>query len=317
MRARDVGDDADLGARDLGEVRDLAGRAHRHLQHPGRLTAARREDRQRQADLGVEAAGRAQHVAERSERRRHELLGRRLARSSPVTATTWPRNCARARRARDRPARGADRRRRSRRRPRSPAGRPRARATTTPAAPAADRLRRERRTRRRARPAARRRAARRSTARLSSATPANDGAARARLQQRPVHRPRRRSRACACGRAHAAPPAARAKRGGLLAIVEVAPRGADDLVVLVPLAGDEHDVAGPGGASRRRDRRAPVDLDVVAARRSAERAGRELDTAGAPDPIDDHGDDAGRVLGARIVGRDDRQRRRRARRSRP
>ena len=39
---------------------------------------------------------------------------------------------------------------------------------------------------------------------------------------------------------------------GLLPVVEVAPLGAHDLVVLVPLAGDEHRVAGPGG------RRAPA-----------------------------------------------------------
>src|SRR3954447_923334 len=61
------------------------------------------------------------------------------------------------------------------------------------------------------------------------------------------------------------------------------------LALLVPLAGDHHDVAGLGHPDRLLDRGAPVDLDLDA-RATA---------------FDDLGDDRARVLAARVVGRDD------------
>ena len=67
------------GPRDLGQVGDLAVPAHRHLQHPGRLVAGRGQDRERQADVGVEAAGGAADGAQRAQRRGAQLLGRGLA----------------------------------------------------------------------------------------------------------------------------------------------------------------------------------------------------------------------------------------------
>ena len=71
----------------------------------------------------------------------------------------------------------------------------------------------------------------------------------------------RAARSSGEGRAHAgsAGSAARERLArGLLAVVEVALLGADDLVVLVALAGDEHHVARPGQRRGERDGRAPV-----------------------------------------------------------
>ena len=50
----DVGDHADVGLGDRRQLGDLAGAAHRHLEHEHLGAGGRREDRQRQADLGVE-----------------------------------------------------------------------------------------------------------------------------------------------------------------------------------------------------------------------------------------------------------------------
>ncbi len=84
------------------------------------------------------------------------------------------------------------------------------------------------------------------------------------------------------------------KRGELagsdLAIVEVDRLGAEDLVGLVSLAGDDHHIARPGERQRERDRGTAVgfDEDVVATL-----PGHALD---------DLGDDRLRVFAARIVG---------------
>ena len=50
----------------------------------------------------------------------------------------------------------------------------------------------------------------------------------------------------------------------LFAIVEALPLAADDLIVLVALAGDQHDVFGPGRSDGRGDGGAPIRLDEVA-----------------------------------------------------
>src|SRR5438477_590716 len=69
--------------------------------------------------------------------------------------------------------------------------------------------------------------------------------------------------------------------------------GADDLVVLVPLAGDQDEVARAREAEREGDGRAPVRLDQVAGH------------ARGTHPLLDVGEDAERVLGARVVGGED------------
>jgi hypothetical protein len=81
--------------------------------------------------------------------------------------------------------------------------------------------------------------------------------------------------------------------GRLLAVVEVDLGLAEDLVVLVPLAGDEHHVAGAGETHRHADGRSPVGLD--------EDLGAGLAHAG-----DDGVDDGARLLGARVVRGDHR-----------
>jgi hypothetical protein len=83
----------------------------------------------------------------------------------------------------------------------------------------------------------------------------------------------------------------RARRGGLLAIVEVDLGGAEDLVVLVALAGDHHDVARRGLGHRRADRGAAIDVDV-------ERVGHRRQ---------DRVEDGPRIFGARVVAGHHRQ----------
>ena len=76
----DVDDDADVRLGDLGELGDLAAAAHRQLEHE-RLGAARRaEDRQRQADLGVEVLLAGDDPPVLAQHRREQVLRRRLAR---------------------------------------------------------------------------------------------------------------------------------------------------------------------------------------------------------------------------------------------
>ncbi len=82
---------------------------------------------------------------------------------------------------------------------------------------------------------------------------------------------------------------------------------ADDLVVLVALARDQQHVAGPRRGGRQANRRAPVDLRVVAARGPSELGHRQLRRVRAADTVEDHVDDRRRILRARVVRRDDRQ----------
>ena len=77
MHRADVGDDADVGLGDLAQLGDLADAAHRHLEHQDLGAGRRRQDRQRQADLGVVVL-RARVDPERQERLR-DVLDRRLA----------------------------------------------------------------------------------------------------------------------------------------------------------------------------------------------------------------------------------------------
>src|SRR5439155_1715098 len=79
----------------------------------------------------------------------------------------------------------------------------------------------------------------------------------------------------------------------LLAVVEMALHGADDLVVLVPLAGNQDEVARAREADGERDRRAPVRLDDVAGHPRGTHA------------LLDVREDAQRILGARVVGGED------------
>ena len=114
----------------------------------------------------------------------------------------------------------------------------------------------------RARRGGRRRARPARSRRVSVVTPAKRGAAAERRQlaaRRREHLGERRRRAAPASRSGRAAHARRLPSAAahLLAIVEVALLGADDLVVLVPLAGDEHEVARPREPRRRaRSRRA-------------------------------------------------------------
>src|SRR5207244_8138534 len=79
----------------------------------------------------------------------------------------------------------------------------------------------------------------------------------------------------------------------LLAVVEMALHGADDLVVLVPLAGHQDEIARARVADGERDRRAPVWFDDVAGHARGTHA------------LLDVREDAQRILGARVVGGED------------
>ena len=75
----DVHDQPHVRLRDLDELRDLAGAAHRHLEHHRLGAALGLEDRERHADLGVQVlavrVGRALCPEDRGE----DVLGRGLA----------------------------------------------------------------------------------------------------------------------------------------------------------------------------------------------------------------------------------------------
>ncbi len=79
MRRADVDDHADVGIGDRGQLGDLPGAAHRHLEHERARSGRRREHHQRQADLGVEVGRRAGGRDDRAEQRREDVLGRGLA----------------------------------------------------------------------------------------------------------------------------------------------------------------------------------------------------------------------------------------------
>ena len=268
MRRADVDDHPDVGLADRGELGDLAGAAHRQLEHE-RLRARRRaEDRQRHADLGVAVGGAGDRRKRRREQRGEDVLRRGLA------GRAGDRDDARAERAppgaRERAERGervlgrqqhARRARRERRSrcagprehpPRAGGERRRGEAPAVGAAPRAGR--RTARRRRRAResiddaagPAARDRR------RRAGARPPPRRAALASSPSRP--RPQRRARD--------------------LDVVEGDRAAARELLAaLVALAGDHDDVAGLRERDRARDRLAAVDdrLDAGAARRSPAR----------------------------------------------
>ena len=82
---------------------------------------------------------------------------------------------------------------------------------------------------------------------------------------------------------------------GDLTVVEREHLVADELIRLVALAGDDHHVAGLGERDPEADRRGAVGFDLDAA------------TVAVADPGQDLVDDGHRVLGARVVGRHDRQ----------
>ena len=91
---------------------------------------------------------------------------------------------------------------------------------------------------------------------------------------------------------------------GLLPVVEVEALLADDLVVLVPLAGDEHDVVRAArSATASSMAGAPIGLDHEAALAGL-RASASAQAAAAAllQARDDLREDAPRVLGARVVG---------------
>ncbi len=75
----DVDDDADVGLGDRRQLGDLAGAAHRHLEHEHLGAGGGREDRQRQADLRVEVLRAGDHADVRGQHRREDVLRRRLA----------------------------------------------------------------------------------------------------------------------------------------------------------------------------------------------------------------------------------------------
>ena len=77
MDGADVGDRGDIGLGDLAELGDLPEAPHRHLEHERLGLGRRREDRQRQPDLGVEVLGAG--VDARGQQRSGDVLDRRLA----------------------------------------------------------------------------------------------------------------------------------------------------------------------------------------------------------------------------------------------
>ena len=79
VRGADVGDHADVRARDLRQVGDFPVSTHRHLKHPRCFIPGRGQDGQRQADVGVEASRGAANGAQRAQRGGAQLLGRGLA----------------------------------------------------------------------------------------------------------------------------------------------------------------------------------------------------------------------------------------------
>ena len=79
MHRSDADDHSHVRLGDGGELGDLSGAAHRHLEHQ-RLGAGRRgEDLERQPDLGVVVGPRRDRPAVRREHRQQQVLGRGLA----------------------------------------------------------------------------------------------------------------------------------------------------------------------------------------------------------------------------------------------
>ena len=76
----DADDHAHVGLGDLGELGDLAGAAHRHLEHEHLGSGGRGQDLERQTDLGVEVGARGDGAAVGREQRQQQILGRGLAR---------------------------------------------------------------------------------------------------------------------------------------------------------------------------------------------------------------------------------------------
>ncbi len=79
MDRAEADDHTDVGFGDLRELGDLAGPAHRHLQHEHLGAGRRRQDLQRQADLGVEVRLARDRAPLRSEHREQEVFRRGLA----------------------------------------------------------------------------------------------------------------------------------------------------------------------------------------------------------------------------------------------
>ena len=79
MREPDVGDDADGRAGDRAERGDVTGLAGAELQHQRLGVERRAEERDREADLGVEVPGRGVHPVRGAQRRRGEVFRARLA----------------------------------------------------------------------------------------------------------------------------------------------------------------------------------------------------------------------------------------------
>ena len=78
MDGRDRRDHAEVRPRDPGEVADLAGAAHRHLRHDHLGLGLDPAQRERQADLVVEAVRRRHGAQVRAQERREDVLRRRL-----------------------------------------------------------------------------------------------------------------------------------------------------------------------------------------------------------------------------------------------
>ena len=234
------------------------------------------EERQRHADLVVEVPGRRDGRRQRQQSAARMSLVEVLP-ALPVMATTragtrprtWPArrpSAASPRRRRSCAARwaGAPRSRRARpRRPRRPSS-----------AAAANGRRRS------ARRAARRTGRPRATARLSVQTRSTTGLAarRPRGGRRRRRRPRQGQRIRSAAHARDSPAAAASaspprpqRLAGDLAVVEGDLLVADDLPALVPLAGDQDDVAGARLVHGEADGRAAIGLDTMVALAGARR----------------------------------------------
>ena len=259
----DVDDHADVGLGDRGQLGDLARRRASPSRAPApRCRAGADEDRQRQADLGVEVLGGGDRPPVRPRAAPARMSFVEVLPVEPVTPTTLhvaelrapgagePLQAARAGRRRDDHAPPASCR----------APRPRARASSAPPTP-----RRRSASRGEAR---RRRRARRADRRTGRPRPTSRESMTARRGPRCVDRR---------GRHAAAPPAARGDavrrparaRSASRATVDVVERhlaaARELLALLVALAGDHDHVAGRARARPRRAiARAAVDRSTVA-----------------------------------------------------
>ena len=264
VRVADVGPHAHVGLGDADERADLPGVIHAQFDHRHLRPGAQLEQRERQADVVVQIALVPKHRVARRQELRGDLLRRRLARAAGDRHDLRARSPAhvardvlqRARRVGDLDHdSGAGR-------CRSCLGQAGVAVTTAPAAPAASASatnswpsNRSPRIATNRSPAA--------SVRESIDDPLDRRRPVARAPPRPPVAAAISAAVSASGstRYDTREPAAAARQRGArhLDVVERQRPIADDLVLLVPLAGDEHEIAGPRLADRRSIAALPID----------------------------------------------------------